>query len=85
MVIMKPMKEIETLLTEAETGKTSRVFERITDEAKPFWDGIEERVIAGRPIKPYVVHRILRDEYGIKISESAVRNHFLNLKAHHGN
>ena len=33
---MKPMKEIETLLTEAETGKTSRVFERITDEAKPF-------------------------------------------------
>ena len=78
------MKEIENLLTEAETGMTSRVFERITDEAKPFWDGIEERVKAGRPIKPYVVHRLLRDEYGIKISETAVRNHFLNLNDQYG-
>ena len=76
---MKPMKDIESLLTEAETGKVNRVSERITDEAKPFWDGIEERVLAGRPIKPFVVCRLLKKHYGIKISETAIRNHFSNL------
>ena len=76
---MKPMKDIESLLTEAETGKVNRVSERITDEAKPFWDGIEERVLAGRPIKPFVVCRLLKEHYGIKISETAIRNHFSNL------
>lgn len=76
---MKRMKDIEQLLTEAETGKVNRVSERITDEAKPFWDGIEERVLAGRPIKPFVVCRLLKEHYGIKISETAIRNHFTNL------
>ena len=76
---MKRMKDIEKLLTEAETGKVNRVSERITDEAKPFWDGIEERVLAGRPIKPFVVCRLLKEHYGIKISETAIRNHFTNL------
>lgn len=73
------MKDIESLLTEAETGKVNRVSERITDEAKPFWSGIEERVLAGRPIKPFVVCRLLKEHYGIKISETAIRNHFTNL------
>ena len=76
---MTSMKDIESLLTEAETGKVNRVSERITDEAKPFWDGIEERVLAGRPIKPFVVCRLLKEHYGIKISETAIRNHFSNL------
>ena len=76
---MKRMKDIEKLLIEAETGKVNRVSERITDEAKPFWDGIEERVLAGRPIKPFVVCRLLKEHYGIKISETAIRNHFTNL------
>ena len=76
---MKPMKDIESLLTEAETGKVNRVSERITDEAKPFWNGIEERVLAGRPIKPFVVCRLLKEHYGIKISETAIRNHFTNM------
>tara|TARA_E500000318_G_C3518020_1_gene195211 strand:- start:681 stop:923 length:243 start_codon:yes stop_codon:yes gene_type:complete len=70
---------IEEMLKEAETGKRSAVLDRITDEAKPFWQGCEERVIAGRALKPYVVSRLLRDEFGIKISESAVRNHFQNI------
>ena len=78
------MKDIETLLTEAETGKVNRIEERITEEAMPFWKGCCERVIAGRPIKPYVVHRLLREEYGIKISESAVRNHFTNIAENNG-
>jgi hypothetical protein len=76
---MKPMIDIEQLLTEAETGKVNRISERITDEAKPFWDGIESRVLSGRPIKPFVVSRLLKEHYGIKISESAIRNHFQNL------
>jgi len=76
---MKHMKDIESLLTEAETGKVNRVSERITDEAKPFWNGIEERVLAGRPIKPFVVSRLLKEHYGIKISETAIRNHFAHL------
>ena len=79
MIIMNTMKDIDKLLTEAETGKVSNILDRITDEARPFWNGCEERVVAGRALKPYVVHRLLREEYGIKISESAVRNHFSNL------
>ena len=73
------MKDIETLLTEAETGKVNRINQRITDEAMPFWNGIEERVVAGRPIKPFVVSRLLKEHYVIKVSETAIRNHFTNL------
>jgi hypothetical protein len=76
---MKPMIDIEQLLTEAETGKVNRISERITDEAKPFWDGIESRVLAGKQIKPFVVSRLLKEHFGIKISETAIRNHFSYL------
>lgn len=76
--IMNTMN-IDELLNEAENGKRTAILNRITEEAKPFWDGCEERVIAGRPIKPYVVSRLLKEHYNIKISESAVRNHFGNL------
>jgi len=78
MYIMKTMN-IDELLSEAETGKRSAIVDRITEEAKPFWQGCEERVIAGRQLKPYVVSRLLKENFGIKISESAVRNHFQNL------
>ena len=81
---MKGMKDIESLLKEAETGKTTSVDDKITEEAMPFWQGCQERVLAGRSIKPYVVYRLLRDEYGIKTSESAVRNHLENLAREHG-
>ena len=80
MYIMKTMN-IDELLSEAETGKRSAIVDRITEEAKPFWQGCEERVIAGRQLKPYVVSRLLKENFGIKISESAVRNHFQNLVA----
>ena len=76
---MRGMKDIESLLTEAETGKVNRVSERITDEAMPFWNGIEERVLADRPIKPFVVARLLKEHYGIKVSETAIRNHLTNI------
>ena len=36
----------------------------------------------GRKPKPYVVARLLRDEYNIKISETAVRTHFRNMLEH---
>ncbi len=45
MYIMKTMN-IDELLLEAETGKRSAIVDRITEEAKPFWQGCEERVIA---------------------------------------
>ena len=78
MCIVNSMN-IDELLAEAETGKRSAIVDRITEEAKPFWQGCEERVIAGRQLKPYVVSRLLKENFGIKISESAVRNHFQNL------
>lgn len=79
MSIMNTMNDIDKLLSEAETGKHSKITDRITDEAKPFWQGCEERILAGRQLKPYVVSRLLKEHYNIKISESAVRNHFINL------
>jgi len=79
---MKGMKDIDKLLKEAETGKTSSVLERITDEATPFWSGIEDMVKSGKKPRPYVVARLLRDEYDIKISETAIRNHFRNMLEH---
>ena len=73
------MKDINELLAEAETGKISRISGRITEEAMPFWEGCEAKVISGVQLKPYVVSRLLKENFNIKISESAVRNHFLNL------
>lgn len=77
--IMTSMKDIDKLLKEAEHGKTSSVADRITDEAMPFWQGCIERLESGHNIRPYVVHRLLREEFGIKISESAIRNHFMKV------
>tara|TARA_Y100001970_G_C13508018_1_gene496939 strand:- start:175 stop:414 length:240 start_codon:yes stop_codon:yes gene_type:complete len=78
------MKDIDSLLKEAETGKQSQVFSRITEEAMPFWQGCEDRIKSGHKLKPYVVHRLLREEYDIKISESAIRKYFIDLAEQHG-
>ena len=72
---------IDELLEEAENGKRSAILSRITEDALPFWEGCCDRVLAGRPMKPYVVSRLLKEHYNIKISESAVRHHFQNLVA----
>jgi len=71
--------DIDDILDEAENGKRSPILSRITPEAQSFWKGCEERTKQGRPIKPYVVHRLLKEHFNIKISESAVRNHFQNI------
>ena len=73
---MKGMKDIDKLLDEAEHGKTSTIFERITEEATPFWEGCIKRLQQGKNIRPYVVHRLLKEEHNIRISESAIRNYF---------
>jgi|TARA_R100001530_G_scaffold112639_1_gene79638 hypothetical protein len=78
------MKDIDKMLKEAETGKQSQVFSRITEEAMPFWQGCEDRIKSGHKLKPYVVHRLLREEYDIKISESAIRKYFIELAEQHG-
>ena len=49
------MVDIEKLLEEAINGtKTPEKFwqNKITDEAKPFWEACVERAKAGKPIKP---------------------------------
>ena len=79
MYIMKTVN-IEEMLKEAETGKRSAVLDRITDEAMPFWQGIVERIETGKAIKPYVVHRILRDEFDVHISESAIRKRIRDIQ-----
>ena len=38
------------IISDIEARISELLSERITDEAKPFWNGIEERVLAGRPI-----------------------------------
>ena len=81
---MNSMKDIDKMLKEAETGKQSQVFSRITEEAMPFWQGCEDRIKSGHKLKPYVVHRLLREEYDIKISESAIRKYFIDLAEQHG-
>ncbi len=81
---MNSMKDIDKMLKEAETGKQSQVFSRITEEAMPFWQGCEDRIKSGHKLKPYVVHRLLREEYDIKISESAIRKYFIELAEQHG-
>ena len=81
---MISMIDIDSLLKEAETGKQSQVFSRITEEAMPFWQGCEDRIKSGHKLKPYVVHRLLREEYDIKISESAIRKYFIDLAEQHG-
>tara|TARA_B100000427_G_scaffold216151_1_gene180534 strand:+ start:1239 stop:1478 length:240 start_codon:yes stop_codon:yes gene_type:complete len=78
------MKDIDKMLKEAETGKQSQVFTRISEEAMPFWQGCEDRIKSGHKLKPYVVHRLLREEYDIKISESAIRKYFIDLAEQHG-
>ena len=74
------MKDIDELLNEAEGGKQSTVFKRITEEAMPFWQGIVKRIETGKAIKPYVVHRILRDEFDVHISESAIRKRIRDIQ-----
>jgi hypothetical protein len=69
------MKDIDELLSEAEIGKQSAVFNRITDEAMPFWQGIVERIETGKAI-----HRILRDEFDVHISESAIRKRIRDIQ-----
>ena len=81
---MNSMKDIDSLLKEAETGKQSQVFSRITEEAMPFWHGCEDRIKSGHKLKPYVVHRLLREEYDIKISESAIRKYIIDQAEQHG-
>ena len=70
---------INELLEEAVNGKRTAILSRITEEARPFWEGLEDMVKLGKPVKPYVVSRLLKENFNIKISESAVRHHFRNL------
>ena len=76
------MVDIEKLLEEAINGtKTPEKFwkNKITDEAKPFWEACVERAKAGKPIKPYRIHKILEREYNVVVSDTAIRRYFDRL------
>ena len=70
------MKEIDKLLEEAEHGVKDNFVERkITPEAREFWDTLLERVRNGVEVKPYRIINILKREFEIEISDSAMRKY----------
>ena len=71
------------MLIEAENGKKGNVVDsRITQDAMPFWIALKDRVTKdGIHLKPYVVHRLLDENFGIKISETAIRKYLKNLES----
>ncbi len=71
------------MLIEAENGKRGSNFveSQITKDAMPFWIALKDRVTKdGIHLKPYVVHRLLRENFDIKISESAIRKYLIELE-----
>jgi len=70
------MKEIDKLLEEAEHGVKDNFVERqITPEAQEFLDTLIDRVRNGVIVKPYRIINILKREYDIEISDSAMRRY----------
>jgi len=71
------------MLTEAQEGKRGGNFveSKITKEAMPFWIALKDRVTKdGVHMKPYVVHRLLADNFDIHISETAIRKFLTKLE-----
>lgn len=75
------MVDINKLLVEAEHGlKGNFVESKITDEAAEFWNAVKSRIINDKvALKPFTLCRILRDNFNIKISETAMRHYVENL------
>jgi|TARA_R100000808_G_C2147765_1_gene155804 hypothetical protein len=73
--------DIEEMLIEAEHGKRGNLVEsRITKDAMPFWIALKDRVVKDKiEVKPYVVCRLLQDNFGINISETAMRRYLRSL------
>tara|TARA_R100000278_G_scaffold114564_1_gene93088 strand:- start:494 stop:739 length:246 start_codon:yes stop_codon:yes gene_type:complete len=76
------MTDINEMLDEAEHGKKGNYVEgKITPEAEPFWIALKNRVIKDKiKMRPYVVSRLLEDNFGIVISESAMRRYLQRLE-----
>tara|TARA_A100001515_G_scaffold66289_1_gene52522 strand:- start:444 stop:683 length:240 start_codon:yes stop_codon:yes gene_type:complete len=75
------MTDIDKLLQEAEYGlKGNFVENKITEEAVPFWVAVKKRITEDNiKMKPYSLCRILKENYGIKISETAMTNYLEKL------
>jgi|TARA_R100000808_G_C2155033_1_gene166669 hypothetical protein len=73
--------DIDDMLKEAEHGKKGNYVEmQITPEAQPFWIALKDRVIKDKvSMKPFVVCRLLEENFGIKVSESAMRRYLNRL------
>tara|TARA_R100001463_G_scaffold49132_3_gene98746 strand:- start:27 stop:269 length:243 start_codon:yes stop_codon:yes gene_type:complete len=76
------MVNINDMLDEAHNGKKGNYVEgKITPDAEPFWIALKDRVIKDKvKMRPYVVARLLEENYGIVISESAMRRYLQRLE-----
>jgi transposase len=75
--------DIDNMLKEAEYGKRGNYVEnKITSEAQPFWIALRDRVEKDQvSMKPFVVCRLLEENFNIKISESAMRRYLKELSS----
>jgi len=73
--------DIDDMLKEAEHGKKGNYVEmKITTEAQPFWIALKDRVTKDKvSMKPFVVCRLLEENFDIKVSESAMRRYLKEL------
>lgn len=56
--------------------KGNLVEDAITEDAREFWDAIKKRITEDNvKMKPYVLCRILEDNFNIKLSETAMKNY----------
>ena len=76
------MVNINEMLDEAQHGKKGNFVEgKITPEAEPFWIALKDRVVKDKvKMRPYVVTRLLEENFGIVISESAMRRYLQRLE-----
>lgn len=76
------MTNINDMLDEAQHGKKGNFVEgKITPDAEPFWIALKDRVVKDKvKMRPYVVTRLLEENFGIVISESAMRRYLQRLE-----
>tara|TARA_B100000029_G_scaffold515855_1_gene625051 strand:- start:6841 stop:7083 length:243 start_codon:yes stop_codon:yes gene_type:complete len=76
------MANINDMLEEAQNGKKGNYVEsKITPDAEPFWIALKDRVVKDKvKMRPYVVSRLLEENFGITISESAMRRYLQRLE-----
>jgi len=75
------MIDINKLLDEAQYGSRGNFVEsRITPEAAEFWEAVKKRITEDNvKMKSYTLTRILKDNFDIRISDTAMTNYLEKL------